>query len=160
MWRCCGRTLEVLRPREMVPLLLRRRRQVRAPPIYERRGRGCLSHPGISPPPTAGCPLEQTRKSRVSPSSLSQYFIESAALASADVSQRCDNGKRVSGVVVKRETLPPGWAEADKQCRSPAEEGREIRACCLFSPSFILSFLHFFFQHQAFFPPYSPAACP
>lgn len=56
-------------------------------------------------PLSLGGGLEQTRKSRVSPSSLSQYFIESMALASADVSQRCDNGKCVSGVVVKTETL-------------------------------------------------------
>lgn len=87
--------------------MLRRRRQVREAPNYKRRGRWCLLHPGISPPPSVvgGGGLEQTRKSRVSPSSLSQYFIESMALASADVSQRCDNGKCVSGVVVKTETL-------------------------------------------------------
>lgn len=79
------------------------RRQVRAAPNSEQGGHGCLSHPGISPFGRWG--LEQTRNSRVSPPSPSQYFTESMALASADVSQRCDNGKHVSGVVVKRETI-------------------------------------------------------
>lgn len=101
--------------------------------------------------------LEQTRKSRVSPSSLSQYFIESMALASADVSRRCDNGKRVSGVVVKSETLR---RDGPRQINNAVHRPRKGEKSGLVVSLVHLSSLSIYLFSTSRFFPYFPAARP
>lgn len=115
-----------------------------------------------NPPPPSLCRwgggLEQTRKSLVSPSSLSQYFIESMALASADVSQRCDNGKCVSGVVVKRETLRrDGRRQSNNGVHWPRKREKSWLVVSRVALS-SLCVIFFFFNITLF--PFFPAARP
>lgn len=107
------------------------------------------------PPSVVRGGLEQTRKSRVSPSSLSQYFIESMALASADVSQRCDNEKCVSGVIVKRETLRrDGRRQSNNGVHWPRKREKSWLVVSRVALSSLFVFL--FFLTSRFFPFFLP----